>query len=491
MPSFPLSTSSQSNKKINTQSREGKSTLADSDKENSKSSLKYGNTFSGSPENRQQENIGEPYLPQTPAVRFRLEDLIGNTEDAFNCVPPAGTPTDHVLWQSGSRSSVVSASERDLPRGQKRARSSSPPSQLDHHNALEISRNSLNVENVQKALKTPLADPTQELWNRYTNANIPKRETTEKPASMFNSLFPSSPQTPSTASRDSALRRTVSCGIEWPTSNSKRRRIEAGDTLNRAKSIFAASKREILAQGLPKTSRVSLLVEKIQESLSKKLKEEGPSSSSPLPQRQPQEHLSPTKQLTRATIQTEGVLQLENENAAGSRSGNSTKLDCDGSSSDFGDDGLDIDFFESVELARVHDLPNQDGGVSEDALQIQVRHGSLHSSTGARAVEKSQSGQQAYRPVVDDEFDVEDDDLFSHDLQDLAAKFDSSELGCNEPDVKPQKPCLDRVPGGVLQPEKNLDDSFDDDDDLWNDIMNEKSVVGIRESNHIHQVRYD
>ena len=70
------------------------------------------------------------------------------------------------------------------------------------------------------------------------------------------------------------------------------------------KDIFAASRKDILARHVPANSRVSLLVEKIQESLSKQSRAaDEPSSSSPLPGKHSQmlpSQASPTKSPSKA-----------------------------------------------------------------------------------------------------------------------------------------------------------------------------------------------
>src|SRR5258708_2012496 len=103
MPSAPLAASSQSRKKLKTFKYAAKQAAADNEKENAPLDIHQDDDAENRPgvEDAVHEAHTEPAYPQTPAVRIPIEDLIGNTEDAFNCPPPVTTPGDHVLWQNG------------------------------------------------------------------------------------------------------------------------------------------------------------------------------------------------------------------------------------------------------------------------------------------------------------------------------------------------------------------------------------------------------
>ncbi|RMZ78750.1 hypothetical protein DV737_g3742, partial [Chaetothyriales sp. CBS 132003] len=288
-------------------------------------------------------------FPHTPAVQIPFEDLIANTEDVFNCPPPAATPVDHVVWHHGPASSDVSASMGSAPKGRKRARSSSPASSQPEKAALvPDQKDSVDVDSVQTNLRTPNNDPAQDLWNRYLAANTTRQG--DAPLPSFAHLPPSSPQTPTTtASKDSGLRRTVSCGVEWPISKPKRRRVDAQDSHSRTKDIFAASRRQILAADLPKTSRVGLLVEKIQESLNRRIRvDDGPSSSSPLPERHAQSPSSKASPLQSPSRERRVQFSAVDQSRAASSHIAPASIQND-SFSEFGDEDLDLDFFQSVE----------------------------------------------------------------------------------------------------------------------------------------------
>lgn len=428
--------------------------------------------------------VGKQYreghlLPSTPRVRIELEDLIGNTEDIFNRPPPLGTPGDHVHW--GDATGKAATSTQPTQNSRKRARSSSPASsQLERSVHFDALDNTSEGNRPPKALRTPNNDPTQELWRRYMNANGPKQAESEAlPA--FSRLPPSSPMTPSTGSKDSGLRRTVSCGIEWPTSKPKRRKVDVSNSNSRTKDLFAASRREIMARDVPKTSRVSLLVEKIQESLARQARADEPSSSSPLPEKHSQMQPSqaspthsPSKQRglhretateTKATTLPVNNIELDN-----------TILD------EFDDDGMDLEFFEEVEkgmsqvsvtkkppaLINNHDGP-QDSQASASSQQQKLQQQNRQLIDSRPLLEKPPrvGGTENF----EDSFDAfdEDDDIFTTEMETLAAQVDSQRKDTSvQPSLGPAA-----VPEPLLTITE-LDGSFDGgDDDLLLQIAND------------------
>jgi len=497
MPSVPLAVSSQSRKKLRSfqyvgEEDEIKVVLSD---DLSSTSVK---PHALAPD--QYTETVETIFPQTPAVKIPIQDLIGNTEDAFNCSPPITTPKDHVLWQNNTDSSERSESAITTEKNRKRTHSSSPAS-----SQVAAGRDALNLESVRRSLRTPNNDPTQDLWNRYTTANMAKKGDGEPTLPTLPHLLPSSPQTPGTTSRDGGLRRTVSCGVEWPTSRPKRQRMDVSDLHSRTKDIFAASKKDILAHEVPRNSRVGLLVEKIQESLTRKVvTDEGPSSSSPLPDRHSQVALSPTRP------QSRGV-QQPHENSQG--------LNVDGvspwprpapqdESSEFGDDGLDIEFFESVELSLTQShAPGKGVTLTTNPIALDENGRALGAAQKPSSPRKdlwqplgSHRTRQALSPVTmngqnlirrshdpptdrvqqtfDDEFDDEDDDeAFTAELQHLAEKYDSQDAPFQHLAPRPSQPHTSHSTSqrrlGTID---EFGDVFDDDDDdyLWQNGPDER-----------------
>lgn len=495
MPSAPLQISSQSKKKLKAFSFNGREA-----KENEENRTVPNTVIRNDPSDSHSIPVTSPRPfkpesnpPQTPAPRIPLAHLIGNTEDAYYCAPPAATPSDHVLWQDGPRSSNPLSSFHSTQRGKKRARSSSPTSsQLDRSSGSDPSREPLDLESIQKSLRTPQHDPAAELWSRYTS----DIKTMTRSENIFTNFGPSSPQTPSTTnSKDSILRRTMSCGVEWPMPSVKRRRIHQIESYERTKGIFAAAKKEILARELAKPSRVGLLVEKIQESLSKRRVEESqePSSSSPLPDRRevsdcittvshqktpsngddtaadPNRHLStPSKDIT-----------LSHEEAINPPS------------SDYGDDEIDLEFVETFEwIATQGKLsqgeasrqPNPADRVQDICPPQKIgEQVAIESDTRQRSLDLPQSKSAALETCHSDDFlDVEfadEDEGFTNELQQLVDQMDSQ-----------QKPTLTNgfeqqamTQNGSWESSKQqvpteLDDSFEEDDELWN-AFDETTVI--------------
>lgn len=136
-----------------------------------------------------------------------------------------------------------------LSRGKKRARSSSPASSpaAEHPKTPAI-----NVQKLAQALKTPNADPTLELWDRYS-LNGPENVTAQpgvtNPAlaqlMISSSPTPTKKMTPGAGSGN--LRRAISAGLTW----TKRRKIEksksAGHVSNSQRELEAASKSSLVS----------------------------------------------------------------------------------------------------------------------------------------------------------------------------------------------------------------------------------------------------
>lgn len=498
MPAVPLGISSQSRKKLEAFAFDQNLPAGDEDEE------KENRASQGVSRNAEQKEAAsappEHNIPHTPAVRIPIEDLIANTEDAFNCAPPAATPKDHVLWQTHPDSSGASiAAAATSQRSRKRAHSSSPVSsqQLSAH------KDSLNLDILSKSLRTPNNDPTQDLWNRYTTANALNVGQKEPTLPVYAHVLPSSPQTPSTASKDAALRRTHSCGIEWPTSKAKRRRIETNELHSRTKELFAASRREILRRDLSNNTRVGLLLEKIQESLTKKMDgPESPSSSSPLPDRRSQALLSPTKAPSKAQRTSNGTREVGKSDQSAQGQNLEDQRDIS-SSSEFGDDGLDIEAFESVEqelaqAAAKHEttLGLENRGENRHTPKVNSQAHSdhpnhlMHQRQNVSEEFADQGYQDTSAAIEFDEFDDDDDEELMNEMLDLAAQYDSQpSASVNGQSVAQQSVSNNDQPSKRLETLNEFEDAFDDDDELWEDIANATSAKATKAMESKDQVR--
>lgn len=314
------------------------------------------------------ENKSEVPGPRTPAHRIPLADLISNTEDAIKNAPgKMPTPDDRVFWKHELRSSdSQNPSVTPVARGKKRARSVSPVS------------SPLNAESKQplpKILKTPQHDMLGDLWSKYLGKDaLAPEDGNNKPRLPY--LLSSSPETPAVmrGKRDSVLRRTNSCNADWPTSHSKRRRVDGDRQANRVREALAESRGSLLDSEKPRHSKINLLVEKIQETLLKGSEEDNdePSSSTPLPERlnnMDQEPSSPVRM-------TDDNQHLDTPSKGPSRFASAgtnadKKIDSDGSFPELDDDFFDNEFFE---LAGTCQLDQTEASVNDTVNQNQHIH---------------------------------------------------------------------------------------------------------------------
>ncbi|KAL1958605.1 hypothetical protein VTO42DRAFT_4202 [Malbranchea cinnamomea] len=389
------------------------------------------------PENLQTQPSGAKNCPQTPAHRIPLADLISNTEDALIRAPGKTlTPDDHVYWDHGS-SDPKGASP--LPRRKKRARSSSPASSPLNPNSKHPPSNS---DAQRKLMKTPQHDIAADLWTKYIGKSI-GNSGDHVPKIHFSQLV-SSPQTPAPSGRNSrdsiGLRRTNSCHVDWPISNSKRRRFDNESQARRIRNGFARSKSSILEPGKSKASKISMLVEKIQESIVKRSKEDydGPSSSSPLPERS--EHMQdyPTTPPGNADVNRRLETPSKSPTKGNRRSASqdaeiSEVLASKLLSSDFGDDDLDNELLElAVETPHkglplvpqsvdrnplVKDKENPGGDKQPDVNPIVVEN--LYKEEYHHGVQRPPSNDGK-----SDDFDDGEDD-FADGVEEILAQYDN------------------------------------------------------------------
>lgn len=401
------------------------------------------------------ENVSPPRdgspraCPQTPANRIPLADLVGNTEDAFDRPTADITPDDHVYWQTGPRSSDPSNSVSSQRRSKKRSHSSSPaPSQLERSNKLPPvnTDGSLNLQNLQQYLKTPHNDPAMDLWTRYADTGGSRQEE-GRTLSAFANIVSSSPQTPGTNSSKKGLRKAISCGIEWPVSRPKRVKLDGTYSTHRAEETLAQSRQEILFTEAPKTSKVNLLMKKIQESLisGPRPAVKHPSSSSPLPERtllsdgmdllpvieENNEHIANDKkshdpQSPQNSPLEEGCTKANGETIQ--------QANVKEGSSDYGDDIFDDDF----------------GGPVKDVRPVP-------DNTEARRVEASEGNL---------EFEA-------MDFEDLVAAIDADDVAAHNGGLQ-EEPTTKQS----SVPQDDLEDIFgdDNDEDLWNVVSGTMAV---------------
>lgn len=519
MPSAPLAPTSQSRKKQKIRRHLETSVSFDENKENEDSGppphpqLK---TYHSAPENED----GLPPIvfpfPATPANRISLDDLVGNTEDAFNRPAIATTPNDCVTWQHGPRSSDPSSSYHTTQRSRKRVRSSSPSSpQLEKSSHFSAQNDSLNLQLMQKTLRTPQNDPAVDLWNRYASGNGTKSVRPDGGVPGLAHLIPSSPQTPSTTdSREKSLRRVVSCGVQWPTTETKKRRTPP-KSHSRVKNIFAASKKQILSHEMPRSGRVGLLLEKIQESMTKKPCDEveedaeWPSSSSPMPDGHADPGILPNAPVLDPLPPPPAITphkRIVSDISEQPKMLEQSPL-IDGSSSDYGGDEIDYELFEQIEFAATQAMIG--AGIQKSPSRPESKtpreaiappkppwgnpqsqaHRPLKTTITTRLEEPKMTeeveeatttaGLEEKDEIADDEYGLNDAD-FAHELEDLAAQVESQDQqsAAIQPQVFTSKVALksaEKLPAVQLDIPDEFDDPFNDED--WKNLAKESVVL--------------
>ncbi|PYH42118.1 bifunctional ATP-dependent DNA helicase/ssDNA endodeoxyribonuclease DNA2, partial [Aspergillus saccharolyticus JOP 1030-1] len=400
--------------------------------------------------------------PHTPGNRIPLADLISNAEDAFNSAPGQEfTPEDYVTWQHVPPSSNAdSMSQTPAMHGKKRRHSSSPTSSPLAATSKSKRKGSLDPRNDSPLSRTPQHDLATELWNNYVGKSL-GNGTSELPQPRFAQLLSSSPQTPVSARTgrgSSGLRRSNSCNAEWPTSKTKRRRVDH-ERFGTGRSIFSRTRSNVVDSGNKRVSNLTTLVEQIEKTLQKVPERSIAPDSSPVPKRgkpsksnlaSPAEGRSPcgspkTTKNVLFSLETETVPQR-------------TELGGD-LSSDYGDDDFDEDFLELAEASMdpfVEDKPprNLAENPAPASPTAALRNGGaplLHEVTTCAATDTT-------NPDVDvtmtdnKEFDL-DGDEFDDDFDDLSDNIEDLFAECDKiPSMKLARP----IPKGPSVPEQPL-----------------------------------
>lgn len=437
---------------------------------------------------RRTESANEPKpvkeCPHTPGNRIPLADLISNAEDAFAPAPgPEVTPVDHVIWQHIPVSSNPdTSSQTPAGRRKKRRHGSSSPSSPTNGNKKKAQKEPLDLQSIQALFKTPQHDLAAELWNNYMDKNMVDGSE-DLPAPRLANLLSSSPQTPVSGrtSRDSSgLRRSISCAAEWPTSRAKRRRTNRYDP-GSGRSIFSRANSNVLDSGKTKSSRLNFLLEKIEKSLQPPpVAEMGPPGSSPLRQRLDARRCRSSSPITEKmnTIDTEAAAQPLKPSASNAKATRNATLQ--DSSSDFGDDDLDLEF---MDLASASADPFVDPAAS--CNEFESFGSSAWSNLATGKLQSSHPMQPApadEKPSIvhdimngetkpDDSDDFEDDfgDL-SEDFEEMLAKCDGKSGNVNSAEENPtaqQNPGKAGSATAASKVETDFsDDEFDDDIDL-------------------------
>ncbi|CAG9943887.1 unnamed protein product [Clonostachys rosea f. rosea IK726] len=248
----------------------------------------------------------------TPKPRLSWKDFVnptGSPEEEAET-----SPNDRLMWDNRLESAKKPS---PMSRRKKRARSSSPVSSPSFDKTPAV-----NVKKLKEALKSPHADPTLELWDRYS-LNKSESPSTSAIGAMnptLAQLMISSSPRPSNGPRrgEGSLRRSMSHGLQCP----KRRKVENSRSFN----VAGDEQREMEAAS--KYSMVSALLDTVSGSMQDR--------SSPDNERQVPDSPSPSKRPASAR---------QDKSPSRSKQGNFETEDV----SDYGDDDFDEDTFLELE----------------------------------------------------------------------------------------------------------------------------------------------
>ena len=386
---------------------------------------------------KSQNSLQKP-PPSTPATRLPLADLIGDTEsqNASRAATALFSPQDHVQWNiERSPQSPNPKTNKRKRSAQKRARSSSPPSSSSRSASKHIKRSAKippDLQDLKKSLKTPQADPVAELWNRYTCASSKDTPLGPQIAALAEFTSSSPYADGNQASNVRGLRRWTSCGVEWPSAKVKRRKLQhVPTTLSNIEDAFVdppeRSQHEDI--GREKSARITTLLDRISEDLvkSRRVSQEdtGPSSSSPLPQKQEgvnRDSISPLRagDLASKVAEKSPASQTKNDiSQRGGQNGPPPPAN-DPSSSTFGSEGLDSELFSDEGQAIQVGVRSQEP--SQEVEMGVETHANVDSGELGR---KQMPGCPPPQPAEElDEFG--DDELCAADFEAVASLNDET-----------------------------------------------------------------
>ena len=407
--------------------------------------------------------------PQTPVGKVPLTDLLASGDDTSRQHLNL-TPIERVLWNN---SPVGSESAKSRQRGRKRAHSSSSASSSPHDASHHLggSKPQLDLQGLQKAFKTPKADPADDLWSRYSlnTGTGGKRSPTALASFAFTQLIhSSSPQTPAShlqSKEGGGLRRASSC-IEWPTSAAKRRRLQLSGTYKDSNGGSARTERGPDTNENSKMSRVSFLVRKIHDGLTKPPATEEFSSSmaaASSPMARIMNDLTDRNQTSQQESQTaiDEVVTVLSQTAVAPKEHTPpplvltaeeiADLEKDDEFSDFGDDDLDLEMLETMDATLKTFSSTKEkvsspkrgktqlgsGGVTTTIDQnLGIREPYQDGYAPATAAETERLSQVSFpsgissSPVLaaapnHDEFDEDEDEVSAVDLENVFARYDT------------------------------------------------------------------
>ncbi|KAK0707486.1 hypothetical protein B0H67DRAFT_313340 [Lasiosphaeris hirsuta] len=403
----------------------------------------------GERKNTEPPRIVKPSAPDkvnnasTPVSQYSWQDLLG--------VPEAQkedenvSPSERILWRSDrTANDPPTMSPMILRKGRKRARSSSPVS-----SPATSKTPAAKARYLWQGLRTPRADPALELWDRFSlhgpNAS-PSGLTNPLLAQMMVSSSPRLPKENGPPGSDRSLRKSVSCGTNWP----KRRKIERSGV--EPDSISQGNLRRTT-----KYSMVSALLETVDDEIRKsktnaeaeeqQLSSPSARRRSPRKTRRVAQRLSPTPDV----VEDMQPVPEPSSQTVDERPNGGEKVAPAEAVSDYGDDDFDDETF--MELDATINL-----GQGDDTTLI-----TIEGPAPAPPAPSVSKGIEDEFGDLEDVFGDLDDDLFEG-AEDLMAGIKQK-----QPAQVPQPPIQGQRDGphdNVVDEDDPYGDDFGDDFDL-------------------------
>ncbi|KAK7743988.1 DNA replication endonuclease-helicase Dna2 [Diatrype stigma] len=395
-------------------------------------------------------SVGEVSLPEaerssgTSGSRLAWHDLIGAPQQKDD--QQDVTPNERLSWDTGHGQSYKASPMISRKRGKKRARSSSPTSSPTKSKS---NTPVVNVKKLAEALKSPHADPALELWDRFSlsgsTSATPLGANNPALAQIMASSSPRPSKMLGAIPAEGGLRRTTSCGAQWP----KRRRTDRTEPLEPLEVMVEES-----PSGASKSSMVNALLKSVTGEInrSKVVRQEILKSPSPKKTRRhptPSAPSSPSQPPPSSPLKRASPLLDETDN---SKQGQVDPILRDSSASDYGDDDFDDDAFMELDASLA--VP---GGEVDDGDATLLAVAPPPPDTG------QQTGQSALDDDLDafeDEFADLDDDVFAV-AEDLISQIESNHTPTSNADTLPEP---------VVAPQNQVDViSEDATEDLYGD----------------------
>lgn len=399
-------------------------------------------------------------VPITPAGRLALLDLIGMGD--MNTSEQDVSPEERLEWDHNKDMIHSSASNYSgVRRVRKRARSSSPVSA----SPASISRRKFETQ------KTPV-DPGSDLWGRFLHhESITNSAHAQQPPLHPSTLYTSSPQPikeSATPRSVAGFRRANSCGNQFP----KRRRIGHPD--------------DVFTDGpTAGPSKLSVLIEKVQEQLTQPSKTTTPSSS---PRGAPKSVIHGSKVfedeahlLRDDSSNSVFALSKPHDVPSLQKSPQRTSGHNSSSSSDYGGDEMDETLLDVLDHTSSQPILHIDNSTSTSIPPQPSKHPVQPRTSLSRPVRSQTLRQSALDEVNDDEFDDSDVEMFAADMELLASKYDMpAEAQLRKDAVETQEQHTNAPE--IKVPDIQIDDSNASEDEFGSDGLDESDLAAIEHS---------